>query len=190
MTLNSDVYLTRWVGVQQPVNLECGVGFTTNGPDAEVKGAELELQVKLTEPFTLSQNIGYSHAAFTSSFVSANVVEGQRLFDSPLWTINTTLEFQHRYADQRSMFATATYSFVSNMTELTAAIHTVPDRRNVNSRIGIDAGRWSVALFANNLFNQRYPSQYFNLQGLTGPPYDRITTNQPRTAGVDVNVSF
>jgi iron complex outermembrane receptor protein len=190
MTLNADVYITHWSHTQQFVSLPCGVGFTTNGSDAEVKGAELELRTKLTDSLSLTQNIGFSHAVFLSALPDAGVVAGQSLFDAPEWTISTTLQYVHPISTRLKMFAGVSNSFVSEMQELTYSLDTVPRRDITNARLGVDGGKWSVALFVNNAFNQRKPTEYFNLLAVTGPPYDRIATNQPLTAGVDINVSF
>jgi len=190
MTLNSDVYITHWSHVQQFVSLACGVGYTTNGTDAEVKGAELELRTKITDSLNFTQSIGFSHAAFTGTLVSAGVVAGQSLFDAPEWTISTTLQYVRPISARLKMFAGASNSFVSHTQELTYSLDTIPRRDITNARLGVDGGKWSVALFVNNAFNQRKPTEYFNLLALTGPPYDRIATNQPLTAGVDLNVSF
>jgi iron complex outermembrane receptor protein len=190
MTLNSDVYITHWSHVQQFVSLACGVGFTTNGSDAEVKGVELELRSKLTDSLSLTQNIGFSHAVFLSALPDAGVVAGQRLFDAPEWTISTSLQYVRPISTRLKMFAGVSNSFVSGSQELTYSLDTIPRRDITNARLGVDGGKWSVALFVNNAFNQRKPIEYFNLLAATGPPYDRIATNQPLTAGVDFNVSF
>jgi iron complex outermembrane recepter protein len=190
MTLNSDVYITHWSHVQQFISLPCGVGFTTNGSDADVKGAELELRARLTDAVSLTQNIGFSHAAFLSALPDAGVAAGQRLFDAPEWTISTTLQYVHPISAQLKMFAGVSNSFVSNSQELTYSLDTIPRRDITNGRVGIDTGKWTVAFFVNNAFNQRKPIEYFNLLSLTGPPYNRVATNQPLTAGMDVNVSF
>jgi len=190
MTLNSDVYITHWSHVQQFVSLECGVGFTTNGTDALVKGAELELRANITDSFSLTQNIGFSHSAFTGTLLQAGVVAGQKPFDTPEWTISTSLQYVHPISSRLKMFAGVSNSYVSSTNELTYSLDYIPSRDITNARLGIDAGKWTVALFANNVFNQLKPIEYENLMALTGPPYDRISVNQPLTAGVDFNISF
>jgi iron complex outermembrane receptor protein len=190
MTLNSDAYITHWSHVQQFVSLACGVGFTTNGTDALVKGAELELRVNITDSLSLTQNIGFSHSAFTGTLRQAGVVAGQKPFDAPEWTISTSLQYVHPISPRLKMFAGVSNSYVSSTNELTYSLDYIPSRDITNARLGIDAGKWTVALFANNVFNQLKPIEYENLMALTGPPYDRISVNQPLTAGVDFNVSF
>jgi iron complex outermembrane receptor protein len=190
MTLNADVYLTHWSHVQQFISLACGVGFTTNGTDAIAKGAELELRANVTESLSLTQSIGFSHSAFTSTLVQAGVVAGQKLFDTPEWTISTSLQYTQPISSRLKMFAGVSNSYVSSTNELTYSLDYIPSRDITNTRFGIDAGKWTVALFANNVFNQIKPIEYMNLTVLTGAPYDRISVNQPLTAGVDFNISF
>jgi len=42
----------------------------------------------------------------------------------------------------------------------------------------------------DNIFNRHYPLENLNLLVFTGPDYNRVATNQPLTAGVEVDVKF
>jgi len=45
-------------------------------------------------------------------------------------------------------------------------------------------------LFVDNVLNQHQSLENINLLTYTGPPYNRVATNQPLTAGVTIGVKF
>jgi iron complex outermembrane recepter protein len=49
---------------------------------------------------------------------------------------------------------------------------------------------WGMALFANNLFNQKARLENMLQETLPSAAFNRIITNQPLTAGVDLNYSL
>jgi hypothetical protein len=59
-----------------------------------------------------------------------------------------------------------------------------------NLRIGVEKKKWSAYGFVNNVLNRHYPIEYLNLLAITGPDYSRIATNQPLTAGIDVEFKY
>jgi outer membrane receptor protein involved in Fe transport len=188
--INSAVYDTQWHGVQEPVVLACGLGYTTNAADAEVRGGEIEVRAALTNHLTLTQSVGYAAAAFTDNFPAAGTVKGEPLFDVPRTTASTELQFHTPITNDALFFAGITNSFVSSSRDLTYAMNIVPTRDITNARVGVDVSKWTIAAFVNNMFDQVRPIEYLNLVTFTGPPYNRIATNQPLTAGVDVSVHF
>ena len=189
VTINSDLYYTQWSGVQQPVAV-CGLGFTTNGANATVMGGETEIRAKLTDNLSLIQSLGYADAAFSNSFLAAGVVKGQAVLDVPRWTVSTTLQYRRPLADGYNLLAGISNSIVSSSQDLTYTLNTVPERDITNVRIGLEADKWSAFLFVDNVLNQRRPIEYLNLLSFTGPPYNRIATNQPLTAGIDLSAKF
>jgi iron complex outermembrane receptor protein len=190
LTVNADVYFLRWTRVQQPVALACGLTFVENAGAAQVKGGELELKAVLLPQLVLSQNVGYSSAYFTESVPEAGVVNGQSLLNVPRWTLSTELRYEHRLLSDLRATATATNSYISSQQDLTYSLNTLPARDLVGMRLGLDSTRWSAELFVDNVADRHYPIEYINLLTFTGPPYNRIATNQPRTIGVSANFRF
>jgi iron complex outermembrane receptor protein len=189
VTLNADVFYTLWSKVQTPVALSCGIGFTTNGPDAKVKGGEIELQVQLARDLTLSQSVGFANAAYSENFAAAAVVKGAPLFDAPRWTISSSLRYE-RPIGPFSLFGQVQNSYQSHSFDLSYKINNVPSRDLTNLRFGLETKRWSASVFANNVFNVHAALENLNLLTATGPSYNRVATNQPLTAGVELGVTF
>ena len=191
VTFNSDVYDIRWTGVQEPVALACGNGFTTNGPNAEVKGFEGELQALVVEGLTVQQSVGYTYAAFSQSFLPAAVVAGEPLLDAPRWTVSSTVRYSRPIRDQGLDWVFQLHnSYTSSSYDLSYAVFKLPARNTLGVRTGFEAPAWSAYLFVDNLLNQHQTLENLNSLSYTGPPYNRVATNQPLTAGLTVEVKF
>ncbi len=189
VTFNSDLFYIVWSKVQQLVALSCGLSFTANGPNAAVKGGEAELQAKITHDLTLSQSVGFANAAFSQSFPAAAIVAGQPLLDAPRWTSSTSLRFEHPLGPF-TFLAQAQNSYQSTSYDLSYQLNRLPGRDLTNVRVGLETGKWTTDLFVNNAFNRHYPLENLNLLTFTGPDFNRVASNQPLTAGLEVNVKF
>jgi iron complex outermembrane recepter protein len=190
ISVNGAIYYEDWTNVQQQVAPSCGFKFTANAGKAKVYGAELELAVVLMPGFLLSQNVGYTHATNSTTLPAAGVVAGQRLLDVPEVTANTSLSYKQPLANDMNFVSRLTNSYVSGIQDITFTRNSLPAYDLVSLRAGIETGRWSAMLFADNLTNK------MALLGDTGALsanisiLNRVATNQPRTIGVDLNIKF
>jgi outer membrane receptor protein involved in Fe transport len=190
ISVNGAVYYEDWTNVQQQVAPTCGFKFTANAGKATVYGAEVELTVLLAPGLVLSQNMDYTNAKNSTTLPAANIVSGERLLDVPQFTANTSLSYRQPINESMSMVARVTNSYVDSIQDITFTRNSLPPYDLVGMRAGIDAGRWSAFLFVDNLTNK------MALLGDTGALsanisiLQRIATNQPRTAGVDLTVKF
>ena len=189
VTFNADAFYIVWSKVQQLVALGCGLSFTANGPNAAVKGGEAELQAKITHELTLSQSVGYADAAFSQAYPAAAIVAGQPLLNAPRWTVSTSLRYEHPVG-AFTVVAQAQNSYQSTSYDLSYQLNRLPGRDLTNFRVGLETGKWSTYMFVNNAFNRHYPLEDLNLLTFTGPDFNRVATNQPLTAGLEVNVKF
>ena len=189
LVLNTDAFYMVWSDVQQPVGLSCGLGFTANGPAAHVRGGEAELTAQLTKGFTLSQNVGYANAMFVTDYLPAAVVKGQTLYDSPRWTLNTSLRYQ-KPIGRYTLVAQAQNSYQSATEDVSYQVNQVPSRNIANFRLGFEVGKWSAYAFVNNAFNVHAVLENMNLITITGPNFNRVATNQPLTAGFQLSTTF
>ncbi len=190
ISVNGAIYYEDWTNVQQQVAPSCGFKFTANAGKAKVYGAELELAVVLMPGFLLSQNVGYTHATNSTTLPAAGVVAGQRLLDVPEVTANTALSYKQPLANDMNFVSRLTNSYVSGIQDITFTRNSLPAYDLVGLRAGVETGRWSAVLFADNLTNK------MALLGDTGALsanisiLNRVATNQPRTIGVDLSFKF
>jgi outer membrane receptor protein involved in Fe transport len=190
LTINGDVYYLKWSKVQQPVALSCGLSFTDNVADAQVKGAELEVALKLTSKIRLTQTVGYASADFTTNAVESNIVAGQRLLDVPNWTISSAIEYRTGQDDDHGFAARLANSYVSSSEDISYGLNHLPARDITALRLTEHRGGVSASLFVDNLLNRRVT--YADVTGVsfTSPAFNRVSTNQPRTIGIDLNYRF
>jgi iron complex outermembrane receptor protein len=190
VSINGAIYYEDWTNVQQQVAPSCGFKFTANAGKATVYGAELEMAVVLVPGFVLSQNVGYTHATNSTTLPAAGVVSGQRLLDVPEVTANTSLSYKQPILDDKTFVARLTNSYVDSIQDITFTRNTLPSYDLVGFRAGVETVRWSAFLFADNVTNK------MALLGDTGALsanisiLNRVSTNQPRTIGADLNFKF
>jgi outer membrane receptor protein involved in Fe transport len=189
-SLNGDVYYERWNDVQQQVSPGCGYKFTTNAGKAKAYGAEIEFAYDLTTGWLISQNLGYTHATNSTTVPAAGVVAGDRLLDVPQWTANTTLAYRRPLRDALALIARATNSYYGSVQDITFTRNTLPSYDLVGARAGVQSDRWTATLFVDNLTNkQAYLSDTGALSANISI-LNRVATNQPRTYGLDLSVTF
>jgi outer membrane receptor protein involved in Fe transport len=190
LTVDGDVYYEDWSGVQQEVAPACGFKFTANAGRATIYGAELETSLKLTSELTLSENAGYTHAVNSTTEVGAGVTAGQRLLDVPDYTSNTTLVYSHRLNDMYRLIGRITNSYVGSMQDITYARNTLPSYDLVDLRAGLLTEKWSAYLFVNNATNTHALLSDTGALSANVETFNRVTTNQPSTIGVDLSYKY
>jgi len=190
LTINGAVFAQDWSNVQQQVAPGCGFKYTANAGKAQSFGAELELGFVVAPGLVISQSGAWTHATNSTTVESAGVVAGQRLLDVPMWTASTTLTYRHAINSDLQLVARASNSFVGSMQDLTYARNTLPSYDLVDTRVGVESGRWTAALFVDNLTNRK--ALYSNTGALSAnvQTFNRTATNQPRTFGTDVTFKF
>jgi iron complex outermembrane receptor protein len=190
VSVNSSVYYEEWSNVQQEVAPPCGFKFTTNAGKAKVYGAEIEGAVIITPGLVLSQNVGYTHATNSTTVAAAGVVAGDRLLDVPQFTANTTLSFKHPLVASMDFVARINNSYIDSMQDITYTRNTIPAYDLVDSRVGVETDRWSVLAFVDNLTDKRALLSDTGALSANISILNRVSTNQPRTVGIDFNYKF
>ena len=192
VSVNGDIYYEDWSNLQQQVAPPCGYKFTTNAGKAKVYGAELEVAVVPVTGLTLSQSVGYTHATNSTTLAEANVVSGERLLDVPEVTSNTTATYRYALpvSQPLNLIVRVSNSYVDSIQDITYARNTLPSYDLVNSRIGVEADRWSAMFFVDNLTNKVALLSDTGALSANVPIFNRVATNQPRTFGVDLNYRF
>jgi outer membrane receptor protein involved in Fe transport len=206
ITFNSDGYYEHWSNVQNLVYLSCGFTFTGNAATAEVYGGEAELAVKLVRGHTsrdglsLNANAGYAHAQFTADSPSTGIVSGDPMLNIPRFTFSGSLNYGVEVGHDMLAAVQVNNNYVGSRTELTLfagspetgepGYQPLPSYDLTDARISLSKDRWTVAVFANNVFNKHAELSYLNINSFNLYSYNRVVTNQPRTIGVDLSVKY
>ncbi len=170
---------------------------TLNAGEATIKGMELEVNLVLSEQFTLSSNIGYIDAEFDTFDEVRDLSKPEEIFDrshepfanTPEITYNVQLIYSQDI-EAGTLGASLNYNYRDEMYSDRGVFDLIEDRKLIDARISFTAAddRYSVALWSANLTDEEYidrqaasPVSFGNTWGSVGPP---------RTFGVDLNYRF
>ena len=203
MTVNTAIYFMEWEEIQTVVWNESGTfAFTSNGPDLEAKGFELEVVTQdllfpglyASMSYTWSDNEFQNDAVvFPNSGREPLVKKGEKLRRTPKnsWALDLGYDFAlnddvdgYVRANYWHKDSTSTESFNSN-----DGIIDIPAQNVVNISAGIRTGGWDVKLYVDNLDDAR---PLLNVE----PQADDLTqagtasSIRPRTVGLKVDYRF
>ncbi len=166
-----------------------------NAGKVRTYGPELALYWNAVPHLKLNLDAAWLHAEYTE-FKNANGMgddfSGNRLDFSPKWNANLGIEYRYPagllagtdlFTGINVAYRDDFYTQASNR----PIFHADP-RRLLSARLGIagSTGKWEIALFGDNLLDDRY-SESLNLASL-GTLYGRY--GAPRTYGVQLQFSF
>jgi len=190
LQVNSAVYYESWTNVQQLVDPSCGFGFTANAGSATIYGSEIELAANLSTAWTVTQNVGLTHATFDHTVEATNTVKGQKLLDVPNFTANTSVIYTTPVSAAYNFNARGTYSYVGPMQDITYVRNDLAGYSLVGLRTGVASDRFSATLFVDNLANKLAILTNNTAQTVNIPSVNRWVTTQPRTIGIDLQVRY
>ena len=169
-----------------------GVGTFINNRDARIYGGEAEFNFKPVPELTLQLNGGVISTKLFNVDNAAGISADREMPLAPSWTLSAMARYEFTVGDQNTLAVqldgSARDSFYNVPGNDSAA--KVPAFTNVNARIDfIDSrDRFKVGVSARNLFNTRYISSIFLLQGLGGYRYGFF--NPPRQIAAELTVNF
>jgi outer membrane receptor protein involved in Fe transport len=191
LTLNTDVYYIRWNQIQQNITLPCGYTYTTNAGRAASYGPEIELTARLTTELTLNVTGAVTHATITDANPGTGITDGTRVLNIPKQTASAAMIYDHRVNDTTDWVSRATDSFVGNQADIAFYPTVDPSYNLIDFRSGLVASKWSAYLFGDNLTNKHAVLTSNNTAfSWNTPAVTRVTTNQPRTIGIDLMRKF
>src|SRR5579863_5097426 len=111
LTLNADVYYERWNSPELATNVG-GFGYTVNGANASILGAELELWLKLPAGFSFAGNLGYADSKFLSDSAITGYSKGTAIPDSPKITSSLTLHNVQPLTGALQLTSSLSYNYI------------------------------------------------------------------------------
>ena len=108
----------------------------------------------------------------------------------PNWTVSSAIEYRTEQDDDHGFIVRLANSYVSSSEDISYGLNRLPSRDITAIRLTKHFRDLSAALFVDNLLDRRV--NYADVTGVsfTSPAFNRVSTNQPRTAGIDLNYSF
>jgi len=159
------------VNVDDPVSPL--VPITRNVGKQENLGAELELTWQPSERWLIKQGLGYLDAEYQdtaraiSTYAGIVPLEGKTPVNSPEWTYNGVLRYEQPVAGNWNGALTLDYHWVDE--RFLEATNQVFDRAaaywlvNLRAALATQDGKWEVAVYAKNLFDEEYLTYINNI---------------------------
>ena len=191
VTVNGAVYYIRWNDIQQLFPLSCGYFITVNAGDARSYGSEIELQAKLTPTWSVSATASYTNATINDPNPQLNIAPGTPILNIPKYTGSGALMYAQPVTSSLDLTGRLAASYFGSVTDEAYTYVRLPSYTLVNARLGLVAGRWSAYLTGSNLTNKIAELTANNTSlSSNSPAITRISTNQPRTIGIELNTKF
>jgi iron complex outermembrane receptor protein len=191
LTLNADVYYIKWQQIQQIVVLSCGYPYTTNLGDARSYGTEIEVATKLTPSLTLSATANLDSSTITNAAADSGYTAGERILNIPKFTGSLALTYSRPVFANHNLMVRASDNYTGSLIDASYFREELPGYSLVDFRTGLVGEPWSVYLFVNNVTNKIAELTIDNTSlAWVTPSITRVTTNQPRTAGVELAYKF
>ena len=171
---NLSVFYMDWTDLQtnfQQSELDANGNFilfsgTDNAESATSKGVELSLTGLVTENLVVNFNVGYLNAQFDefSTFIdgATRVLDGTAIPLSPKWTMSADAEYNFPITDGYDGFARIEYSYRHQTKTLIAGLiqegfpWRAPNYDFFNVRAGIEHKDFTIAAYAENVFDEKY----------------------------------
>jgi iron complex outermembrane receptor protein len=197
LTVNASVFYEDWKNIQ----LEAYPGdwaLNINGNHAAIYGGEIDIVAALAAGFSLEVTGGYLHQLMDP---------GSHWQITPLDKLPEVTPLTGDLILSYLKPLTARYTFAGRIeTSYTGSRYSLafpygystngeyiqlPGYSLTNIRVGIQSGDgWSATLFVNNAFNKHAQLESLFQEDLPSAAFNRIVTNQPLTAGADLNYRF
>jgi outer membrane receptor protein involved in Fe transport len=193
-TINGDVYYIKWTNIQQVVSLTCGYPYNTNAGNARAFGPELETSTRLTERLTFNLSAAYTDAKINEPNAAAQAsgfFPGIPIINVPKYSAIAALDYHQPISDRLTGVFRLSSSTVGPIHDQSIYREVLPSYTLVDLRTGVTSERWGAYLFGTNLTNKVAALTINNtIFAWQQPTITRVSTNQPRTIGVDFNYRF
>ncbi|PEQ11936.1 TonB-dependent receptor [Novosphingobium sp. PC22D] len=187
LTVNANAFYIDWTDQQTTANFGNGLydTHTVNAGKSHIYGFELELAHRVSRAFDWYASLGHTRTEF-DEFVtdvgSITDLSGLEFPYAPRWTLagGANVRFGGGFnANVNASYRSGVYTDVS----LPQSESHVGGRTIVNARVGYETDHWSVSLFANNLFDEKYDQYVNNVTNFA-------IIGTPRSVGVILEAGF
>jgi outer membrane receptor protein involved in Fe transport len=197
VTFNWSAYFEDWRNVQL-MALPGDWQLNINGNYAHIYGGEVETRADLGGGFNASISGSYTHARVDSG-PHWQLQPVDRLSDVAPWTGDAVLTYARPISPTLTLNALAENAFVGPRYSLAfpygfttnGEYIQLPSYDLTNFRIGVTSSHgWKVEAFVNNAFNKHAQLESLFQECLPSAAFNRIVTNQPLTAGINLSLKI
>jgi outer membrane receptor protein involved in Fe transport len=193
-TVNADIYYIKWIDIQQVLSLTCGYPYNTNAGNARSFGPELEVAGRITDELSLDFNGAWTDAEINDPSpiaIASGITPGTRVLSVPKYTGKLGFNYTKPINETYTGMAEVSGSLVGPVRDQAAYPQVLPSYYLVDARAGITTSRWGAYVFGTNL-NNKVADLTINNTVFAWQTYaiTRVSTNQPRTIGLDFRYNF
>jgi outer membrane receptor protein involved in Fe transport len=194
ITLNADVYYIKWTNIQQVVSLTCGYPANINAGNAQAYGPEVETSFRVTDGLTFNVSGAYTKAVINdpnATAQAAGFTPGIKIINVPEYTAVASLDYLQPINDDYAATFHLSSSLVGPIEDQAYYRETLPSHNIVDVKTGVVARQWGAYFVVSNLTNKLAALTIDNtVFAWQQPTITRVSTNQPRTVGVDFTYKF
>ena len=155
--------------------------ITTNIPESDILGFELESAVQVTENLRFSAGIGY---------LDAEISELNRELDAvPEVTANVALDYVYLTGNDFEIVGRFDWRYQGEFI-LNGGLFGIDAVDFINLRLGLRKDNWSVTGFVKNVLDEQYATEPGRLAAPFFPTFFIRSFSPPRSAGVEVGYRF
>jgi len=187
LTFEGAAYYNDWSDVQSSFfRPGAALGYITNGGKVDGKGVDASLTARPTNSLTLNASYGWNDLSYKTA--SAEHAVGDAVDYAVRETWSGYIDFRRPVFGSTNGFARLDYQHAgpSSIINRSAGVNVAIGSRDLlNARVGVDLGKFEVAVFANNLTDVDTP--------IIPGPYGLIRQDvepTPRIVGVNFKTQF
>ncbi len=188
LSISTSAFYSVWSNTQADLARLNGLSFTANLGDVLTPGFEIETLYVPNEHVHLIANFAWSRLELIEINVLATIISANRLPVLSKLALTLAGQYEHPISANLTGFANVKADFVGSarLTNNTGPDAVVHDYQAVNMRFGVQQGGTRVALYINNVLDNRANTHAF------GNPFSlgrvsQVTPLRPRTFGISVN---
>ena len=193
-TIDADVYYIKWTNIQQVVSLTCGYPANINAGNARAYGPEVETSMRVTDAFTVSVSGAYTKAEINDPNATAQAAgfyPGIKIINVPEYSAVIALDYHQPINDNLTGVFHLSSSLVGPSQDQAYYRETLPSHNLVDLKGGVLGNQWGAYLTVTNLTNKLAALTIDNtVFAWQQPTITRVSTNQPRTVGIDLTYKF
>ncbi|MBL4801472.1 MAG: TonB-dependent receptor [Emcibacter sp.] len=187
LILDGGVYYSDWSDVQSYSFAPGGViPIIVNGGQVTGWGAELSVSLRPTSDLTFTATYGWNNLEYAEA--GEDKIKGDPVDGAVRESYSVSLDYRPSISDDITGMPRIDYQHAGSA-QITlrnfGQIIARPSRDLVNVRVGADFGKFEVAVFVNNLFDEDAP----NIIGPFGV-FAEDLEQRPRVIGVNARASF
>jgi outer membrane receptor protein involved in Fe transport len=161
--------------------------------NAKSYGPELEVSAKVTDGLTVNFSGAYTQAYISDpkSVPGLPISPGTRINNVPRYTGSLSFDYETMLPGELKGLARISDSYIGPTDDVAYYRETLSPYSLVDGRLGVAKNAWSAFLFGTNLTNKHAAQTIDNtVFAWQQPTITRVSTNQPRTIGLEFMTKF